>query len=850
MRGVIKKTCMVSSPRSVAIFLLLQAVAMVAMAQTAAKNRIVRAIDDSQLTVVQGNLHPMARPEFDQGRANASMPINRASVVFKPSPAQQRTLDALLAAQQDPSSPNYHQWLSPEQYADRFGMSPSDIAKVASWLQSKGLTVQSIARSRNEVFFAGTVAHIESAFNTEIHHYLVNGERHFANAIEPSVPSAIAHTVLGFHGFNDFRAKPRVKRANPRFTSHISGNHFLTPNDFATIYDLGPLYAASPSLDGTGQKIAVVGDSAITLSNIHTFRSLSGLSPNDPQTVIVPNTGTPTHNKDEVEADLYIEWSGAVARNATIIYVVAGPTASGGAFDALNFAIHNNVAPVVSSSFGLCEADETMAGALSTQVLAQQANAQGQTITAATGDAGAADCDGDLPVTPSVASLGLAVDVPASIPEVTGVGGTEFNGDGPGVVSGTPPNAGPTQFWSGTSNATDKISSALGPNIPEMVWNDSPQTGTGLVLSTVLSAGGGGASMFFAKPSWQTGTGVPSDNARDVPDISLSASPNHDGYLICSPTDPAGNPACTNGFRDSSSQGWLDVVGGTSTGAPTFAGIVAIINQATKSSGQGNINPMLYRLAKTTPTAFHDITTGNNQVACKAGTPNCPTTPPPTCPVLCIGYTAGVGYDLATGLGSVDVNSLVIAWLASAPSPDYSVSAITTIVSTPGQQGSSTVTVEAINGFTGTVNLTCALTPPSSTAQIGCSVNPTSVSITNATAQHSILTVTTMAPHAISSTSASSRPGDRLGWLAASGGAMLAGLFVLGVPSRRRRWGAMLELLLFAFLAAGIGCGGGSHTPPPMINPGTPIGNYTIAVTATTTNSSTTHTTNVTLTVR
>jgi subtilase family serine protease len=837
MRAVMRKTCMVSFPKCVAILVLLLAVPVISSAQTAAKNRIVQAIDDTQRTVVQGNLHPMARPEFDQGRADGSMPINHASIVFKPSPSQQRALDALLAAQQDPSSPSYHQWLTPEQYADRFGMTPSDIAKVVSWLQSKGLTV-STARSRNEVFFGGTVAQIESAFDTEIHHYLVNGEQHFANAIEPSVPSAFAHTVLGVHNLNDFRPKPRARGAAPHFTSSISGNHFLTPNDFATIYDLGPLYALG--FDGTDQKIAVVGDSAITLSNIDTFRSLSGLSKNDPQTVIVPNTGTPTHNSDEVEADLDLEWSGGVAKNATIIYVVVGPAAAGGAFDAVTFAIQNNVAPVISSSFGLCEADETKAGALSIQLLARQANAQGQTITVATGDAGAADCDGDLPVTPSVASLGLAVDVPASIPEVTGVGGSEFGTtstpDPAGVVTGTPPNtnAGPTPFWNGTINSTDTIGSALS-YIPEMAWNDSPQTGTGPVLDTVLSAGGGGVSTIFLKPSWQTGTGVPNDGHRDVPDIALSASPNHDGYLICSPPAKSGNPQpCTTGFRDS--KGRLDVVGGTSTGAPTFAGIVAIINQATNSNGQGNINPTLYSLFNTPPALppFHDVTTGSNQVPCKSGSPNCPSTPPSGCTVPCIGYPATAGYDLASGLGSVNATNLVNAW-PKVTTPHYAIlppNPTTIAISAPGGSGTSSISVTAQNGFTGTVNLSCALTPASSTAQITCSMNPPSVALSSTTTTgSSTLTVSTMAPHAMSSISASARLHGRLGWFAASGGALLVGILVVGVSSRRRRWGAVLGLLLFAFLAAGMGCGGGSSTPPPVTNPGTPAGSYIITVT-------------------
>jgi len=812
------RTSMVCFPKCVAIVLLLSAASF---AQTFARDRVRGPVDDGQMSIVAGNVHAFAKPEFDQGRADGNMKINRAAIVFKPSPAQQSALEALLAAQQDRTSSNYHKWLTPEQYADRFGMTRDDLAKVSAWLQSKGFTVNEAARGRNRVFFTGTVAQIEDTFRTEIHHYEVSGEAHFANAIEPSVPAAFADTVLSFGNLNDFRPRPRTRRPSPKFTSSTSGNHFLAPNDFATIYDLGPLYKAG--FDGTGETIAVVGDSAVTLSNIDTFRSLSGLPANEPQVIVVAGTGTPTHNGDEVEADLDLEWSGAVAKGANIIYVLVGPNANGGAFDALTFAIDNKVAPVISNSFGLCEADMGTANAQATQVSARQAIAQGQTITSPTGDTGAADCEGDLQTTPAVATLGLAVDVPASIPEVTGVGGTEYSGDVP------PGN--PATYWTSVNNP-DNGSAII--YIPEMAWNDSPVTGTGPMLSAVLSAGGGGVSTIFAKPSWQTGSGN-----REVPDIALNASPEHDGYLICSPTDSAGNPACTNGFRDSSTQGFLDVVGGTSAGAPTFAGIVAIINQATraaKPNGQGNVNPELYALAGNSMLkAFHDITTGNNRVPCTAGTPNCPSG------TTNIGFNAVPGYDQATGLGSIDANNLVRAWTNFSTTPDFAVGGSAVNLSAPGQSGASTVTVTAMNGFSGTVNL--SFTPCSTTAEISCSLSASSVSVNNSGAT-ATLSVSTIAPSALAK--ASPQVGSGAGWFASGGGALLAGFFVMGAPSRRRRWSGLLGILFLTLVAAGISCGGGnsSHTS----NPGTPVGTYTIAVTAT--SGSLTHTTNVAITVQ
>jgi subtilase family serine protease len=263
--------------------------------------------------------------------------------------------------------------------------------------------------------------------------------------------------------------------------------------------------------------------------------------------------------------------------------------------------------------------------------ITQQANSQGQTIIAASGDAGAAACDYSSPISPvTSATHGLAVNAPASVPYVTGMGGSEFN-EGAG------------NYWT-ASTGTDVIPSALS-YIPEIVWNDttSPENTTG-----GLAAGGGGASIYFSKPAWQTGPGVPNDNARDVPDLSLNASPFHDGYLVC----VEGN--CVNGYRNTSQA--LTVAGGTSAAAPTFAGMVALINQQMNTpAGQGNINPILYSMAQTSPAAFHDITTGNNMVPCAAATRGCPNGGE-------IGYSAGVGYDQASGLGSVDAYNLVMEW--------------------------------------------------------------------------------------------------------------------------------------------------------------------------------------------
>jgi subtilase family serine protease len=823
----------------------------------AAKDRIMQPIDSAEVALVKGTAHPLARPEFDQGRVNSEWAINGA-LVFRLSSAQQADLDGLLRDQQNPSSPTYHQWLTPEQYADRFGMSRNDLLKVTAWLKSQGLTVEGISRGRTEIYFSGSAGTVENAFRTEIHNYVVRGENHFANATALSVPLSLLDVVLSVRGLDNFRPKPMsrvrlipVDAASPRFTSSISGNHFLNPKDFAVIYNLLPLYNASTPLDGTGVTIAVTGQSTLmpttnastenATTDLDNFRLASGLFPAKPVIKQVPNTGTPIFGRrgDAVEADLDLEWSNAVAQNANVIFVFAGN--AGSAFDAINYVVNQGLgfAQIISNSFALCEADMGQSSAVSLWQTVRQANSQGQTLTSASGDTGAADCDGDQATVPKSASRGLAVSIPAAIPEVTGVGGTEFTGD----ANVCPPNAtcpvtttcpdgdAPADsFWLGTCALTNPAATALGP-IPETAWNDTSG-------GNPLSASGGGASTFFGKPSWQAGTGVPADGARDVPDVSVSASPNHDPYLICSEASAASlSPpltSCTNGFRSSDNK-TLTAVGGTSAGAPTFAGILALILQATKGTGLGNVNPMLYSLAASTPAAFHDITTGNNQVPCTAGTKNCPSG------TTSIGFTAGTGYDLVTGLGSVDASQLETAWLAAAVSPDFLMDGQSSTV-TPGVSGTSTINVTATNGFADTVNLTC--TPSSTIAQISCSLNPTSVTLTSTSkAQSATLSITTVAaldpagrhPHGM--------------WLAASGG-LFAAVLLGGIPSRRR-WIGLLGLLLLATVVGAVGCGGGGGSgTAQQKQQGTPAGTYSITVTGTGASSGTSHTTTVSLVVQ
>jgi len=821
-------------------FLLTVGVSLPAFSQARPTNRITQAIDDRETVVLRGNVKPLLQAATDQGRMDGGIPLT-ISMVFKKTAAQEADLEKLLTELQDPSSPNYHKWLTTEQFADRFGMSPVDLATVTSWLQSQGFRVERIAKSRTQVWFSGQVSKIETVFRTEMHQFQLKGEPHFANATELSIPAALGDVVLGFHNMDDFRPKARVKshgvpadQLNPHFTSSLSGNHFVIPGDFAKIYDVDALYTSG--FDGTGQTIAVMGQTALfstatggisppgAPTDIDAFRSAAGLpartTANFKQT-LVPTSGTAVMSTSDIgEASLDVEWSEGVAKGVTQNYVFVGNNSNFSVFDSLQYAIDQNLAHVISISYGNCEQALGATGISTVQGWAQQANAQGQTITAASGDFGAADCD-TSPTLP--AQGGVAVDIPAALPYVTGVGGTTFNGD----ASVTPASgcAPATQYWASSCSATSGASALS--YIPEVTWNDT-------VAVNSLSASGGGASVVFSKPDWQTGTGVPADGARDVPDVALAASPNHDGYLLCA-TDPTASVGpCVTGFRDSSSN--LNIAGGTSFGAPAFAGIVAILNQKTGSSGQGNINPTLYAVAASTPTAFHDITSGNNIVPCGTGTPNCPTTGN-----LQYGFSAGTGYDQVTGLGTIDANVLAGAWTTGNPTTaDYSMFGAVSSISAPGGTGSSTITVDARNGFSGTVTLAC--TPPTSVF-ITCSLSSSSIALSGGTTTGtSTLTIKT------NSTAGLHRQDAPLGPLFGGASAVFAGVFVLGMRNRRRSLAVALTLLTLAFLLAAVGCsGGGSSGGGGGGGSTTPAGSYTVTVTGT--SGSTSHTTNVSVTV-
>jgi subtilase family serine protease len=562
-----------------------------------AEDRIKGAPDDTRALALQQNVHERAKLGVDRGALDPGTEIRGMKLLLASSERQRGALAQLIEEQRNPASTDYRNWLTPAQYGERFGLSEGDLARMVSWLQSSGFVIEQVARARNWISFGGSAGQIAKTFRAELHRVEADGEVHFANVTEPWIPEALSGVVSHISGLNDFRPRPTsVKARTQHALDSLNGNHYLSPVDFATIYNIASLY--NSGFNGTGQKLVIAGQTDINLADIRAFRQNFNLPANDP-VLVLTGTDPGTSAGDQVEADLDLEWSGAVAPNAAIIYVY-----SQNVFDSIEYAIDQNLAPVISLSYSGCE---VMNPTAFFQALAQQANAQGLTWVNSSGDTGAAGCDSG-----TSAINGPIATFPASIPEVTGVGGTEF------VEAGG-------AYW-GSQSALSYI--------PEKAWNDT-------ALAETLEASGGAASVMFAKPWWQVGPGVPNDAARDVPDVALAGSAEHDGYLIYN-------------------NGQMMVVGGTSAGTPAFAGILAILNQYLGQGGLGNINPQLYNLASQTKGLFHDVTAGDNMVPCTAGTRGCESGH--------FGFPTATAYDLATGLGSVDAYNLVTNW-ASLPTP-------------------------------------------------------------------------------------------------------------------------------------------------------------------------------------
>ncbi len=639
-----------------------------------------RIIDDNDTVILRGNVHPDARAEFDRGVSPPSLPLERMILTLRRSPQQQADLDRYLIDLHDSASPGFQHWLTPDDFGARFGPVSADLEAVTRWLRSHGFAIDEVARSGAWINFSGTAGQVEKTFHTPIHIYLVDGRVHHANARDPAIPRGLSDIVAGIDTLHDFPRRAMNGGAGPvprtgRSPDYTDGaNHYLSPADFATIYNVGALYAAG--VDGTGQSIAIVGRTHPPASNWATFRSIMALPANPPQVIVNgPDPGDLGGNED-FEADLDVEWSGGVARNATIKFIVSKSTfATDGVDLSAQYIVNNNLAPVMSTSFGSCESAMGTAENNFYRNLWQQAAAQGITSFVSSGDSGAAGCDAP---TETSATQGLGVNGLASTPYNIAVGGTQFN-EGSG------------SYWSATNTG---YSSAL-IYIPEAAWNES-----GITAGSGLWSTGGGASTRYSKPAWQVCPGVPADSKRDVPDVSLSAA-QHDGYLIVSQS------------------GGLYSVGGTSASSPSFAGLMALVTQKA-GTRQGNANPRFYQLGNAQygsggVAVFHDSTSGSNTVPGVTG------------------YNSTAGYDLATGLGSVDAAALVTNW-----TPDFTVAAAPSALVVPqGSSGTTTVSTSVLGNFNSALSLSLSGLPAGATAAF--SQNP----ITAPGSGSSLLTVTT-----------------------------------------------------------------------------------------------------------
>jgi fibronectin type 3 domain-containing protein len=556
-------------------------------------------------------------------------------------------------------------------------------------LQAQGFVIGSVPAGRGRVPFSGTAAQVQAAFGTPIHYFTVAGTRHFANTANPQIPASFAPLIGGIRGLHDFHpkssARVRAPESSPAFTE--GGGHFVGPADFATIYNLAPLY--QDQVFGAGVTIAIASQSDIDPATPTAYWSAFGIAPAQPVTYMISGTD-PGKTSSETETDLDVEIAGALAPAAQLIVVTASDAVSAAAY-----AINMNLAPIISSSYGACENALGTAGNLSVSSDYEQASAEGITVIVATGDQGSAGCDS------SAESVdGLAVNGLASTPYDVAVGGTDFNQSLEAAGN----------YWNST-DAPGTLASALS-YIPETTWNSSCaalrnpltacnaransgelniQAASGGLSSAAVASGAG--SVGYAQPAWQSGLGIASFGARALPDISLQAS----DWAAC--VGAPGNCAPASGQ--------FTIAGGTSVAAPAFAAIVALLDQTQISSSsvdgrQGLINPQLYQLAASeygsnsqpndanlaacnsgmgaavgSGCFFYDITVGNNAVPCNAanyvGEP-AGTEPRATCATAdsadqygvlelnsAPAYTSGAGYDLATGLGSINAANLVLA---------------------------------------------------------------------------------------------------------------------------------------------------------------------------------------------
>jgi subtilase family serine protease len=642
---------------------------------------IREATDDTRFAALIGNTRPEATSASDRGRVADEFPMENMLLQMKRSPERDAALERYIAELHDPLSPNFHKWLTPEEFAESYGLSNADIVTVSNWLTSLGFRINGIQASGLIVDFSGTASLVEKAFHTEIHNLETGGVSHFANMSDPEIPAALEPLVAGIVSLHNFRPKPLlVPRGKFTFVGSNDSVHALVPGDIATIYNLSPLFSAGYS--GKGQSIMLIEDTYLYstgdwlvfrktfgLTRAYPSGTLSQISPSGAIACLNPGfqgvKGEPGYGNDS-EAIIDVEWATAAAPNAAI--VLAACTDSGTTFGGL-IALENvlngpaaALPSVISISFGEAEAKNGATANLAYSNAYRQAIAEGISVFVSSGDEGAAGSDGD-----NVSTRGISIDGFSSTPYNVSVGGTDF-GYSPDHVS-------PALYWNAMNSPA--YNSALS-YIQETPWNDScagaliaaftgttplglcnsaavtSSTGSLNYLQTSFAGSGGpsgcatgtastanvvsGSCAGYAKPAWQSGLfGNPADSVRDIPDVSLFASNGFwDAYYVACWSNP--DPDVGGGSTCTGPPGTWAGFGGTSISSPIMAAIQVLVNQKT-GSRWGNPDPVYYALAnaeygisgagaaacnsntvnKTSNTCvFYDITQGDNDVVCKA----------------------------------------------------------------------------------------------------------------------------------------------------------------------------------------------------------------------------------------
>ena len=706
----------------------LSALTLIAGAQSPARlpHPTVRVTEriDRKLTHTLKGTHPGAVERATVGsRLSASTQLNGMILVLQPSGEQEAALHTLLDAQQDKGSASFHKWLTPDDFAASFGVASADIAKVSAWLTDSGLSVDSVAKSGRFITFSGPVGTVETAFNTEIRNITVDGEQHISNTTDVSIPAALAPVVSGVKSLNNFFPKAKVSGArkvalqrnpvsgfdavDPDFGASPTGTHYVAPGDLATIFNAGPLTAKG--IDGTGVTISVLARSNIQLADVEAYRSLFGLPKNDPNIIVVGSD--PGENGDDVEAFLDAELAGSLATGAKVNFLVSSASLVGSGIDTAGlYAVDNNTGDIITLSYGGGEAGNGASGTAFWNTLWEEAAAQGQTVFVSSGDSDAA---GNNSSSAAVATA-YGVNALGSSAYNVAVGGSMFV------------DLNPSQYWGAVSGIL--YASALG-YIPEAPWNQSRLTSTYLnSAATAFQAGsgivggGGGISIYTPRPSWQTGSGIPTNADainvysgtgiaagspitglhRLVPDVSFIAASGHDGTLFC-----------YEGGCYENATGQLvsaGIVGGTSVAAPAMASVQALIDAA-NGGRQGNANIYYYQLANQQYTEsaaacqapigsvanpsvvlpantcnFHDIVNGSN-IAPTAATGTAG-----------LGFNAGTGFDEASGLGSVNIANIATHWSGVKFNATATTLALTPTTGTHGANQTATVQVTPASG--------------------------------------------------------------------------------------------------------------------------------------------------------